>query len=59
MEGSLVEKLLIVHPLSRKNPAEGGSPHLRFIPPLNNNFHLNPRKTSYLAVIIAPIQFLF
>ena len=28
-------------------------------PPLSNNFHVNPIKTSFLAVVIAPVPFLF
>ena len=43
------------------------SPHQIFIhpvpevnfPPLNNNFHVNPIKTSFLAVVISPVPFLF
>lgn len=60
----LAETWLILHPQEEKSSPVGSSTKFQFsyqsvIPPLNNSFHVNPTKKSFLAVIIATVQFLF
>ena len=60
----LAETWLILHPQQEKSSPVGSSTKFQFsyqsvIPPLNNSFHVNPTKKSFLAVIIATVQSLF